>query len=119
MKKMGLLLTVVLILAFTISMTTKAASFKEDRKEFIDKQYRVMEEEFLSVARRILLEKGCKNVGLTLTYITDVQGNRTYTMTMHHARLDNMETREMTLLEGRLQERAEEILFTEIILKRI
>ena len=119
MKKMGLLLTVVLVLAFTISMTAKAASFKEDRREVSDKQYRVMEEEFLSAARMILLEKGCKNAGITLTYIMDVQGNRTYTMTMHHVRLDNMETKEMALLESRLQERAEEILFTEIILKRI
>ena len=39
MKKMGLLLTVVLLLAFTISMTAKAASFKEDREEYRQQIY--------------------------------------------------------------------------------
>ena len=119
MKKMGLLLTVVLVLAFTISMTAKAASFKENRREVSDKQYRVMEEEFLSAARMILLEKGCKNAGVTLTYVTDMDGNREYTVCVHHEKLSIMEADEYGILQARIMQSVKDILFAESILKKI
>ena len=54
-----------------------------------------------------------------MTYITDANGNREYTITLHHARLEKMETQEKVLLESRLQESAEKILFTEVALKQL
>lgn len=119
MKKMGVLLAVVIILVCGIGMSAKAAVLKEDSRGFSAGQYAVMEEEYLSEARMILLEKGCKNAGITLTYIADAEGNRDYTITVHHAKLGKMEAEEFVLLANRLQESAEEILCTEVSLKQL
>lgn len=118
MKKMGLLVIAVLTLVWGISMTAKAASFKEDIG-FSSEEYGMMEEEYVNEIRLILLEKGCKNAGITLTYVTDAEGNRNYTVALHHNRLDKMKVQEKVLLESRLQECAEKILFAEVSLKQL
>ena len=118
MKKMVLLLTAVVVLVLGIGMTVKAASSKEIIK--ISKgQYRKMEEEYVEEVRDILLEKGCKNAGVTLTYVTDAEENRSYKVTVHHPRLEQMGTQELGLLEARLQECAEIMLFAEVELKQL
>ena len=119
MKKMGVLLVVVLVLVYSIGINVKAAVLKEDGRGFSEKQYAAMEEDYVNEIRMILLEKGCKNAGITLTYITDGEGNRNYTLTLHHARLDKMRDGEMALLISRLQETAEKILLTEVSLKQL
>lgn len=119
MKKMGLLMIAILVLVLGIGMTVKAASFKEKEKIFNDEQYRMMEKEYVNEIRLILLEKGCKNAGIALTYVTGAEGNRDYTLTLHHARLEKMEVQELALLESRLQESAEKILFAGVSLKQL
>ncbi len=119
MKKMGLLVIAVLTLVWGISMTAKAASFKGDAIRISNEEYRMMEEEYVNEIRLILLEKGCRNAGITLTYVTDAEGNRNYTVALHHSRLDKMEVQEKVLLESRLQECAEKILFAEVSLKQL
>lgn len=120
MKKMVIFLTavVVLVLVLGIGMTVKAASFKETI-EISKEKYRMMEEDYLEEVRDILLEKGCKNSGITLTYVTDAEGNRSYTVTVHHARLADMETQELKLLEARMQELAKVTLLTDVELKQL
>ena len=119
MKKMGVLLTVVFVLVLGIGMSAKAAVLREDNNGISAKQYAAMEEAYVKEAGMILLEKGCKNAGITLTYITDAEGNREYTITMHHARLEKMEVRELALLTSRLQESAEKILLAEVSVKQL
>ena len=119
MKKMGLLIAVVLIFVLGIGMTVKAASFKEDSKKISKEQYEVLGEEYVKEVRLLLLEKGCKNAGVTLTYITDAEGNRTYTVTVYHSKLEKMNSQELSLLEARIQEKAEEILLTKIFFKQL
>ena len=118
MKKMALLLTTIVALVLGIGMTVKAASLNENVK-ISKEQYHMMEEEYLEEVREILLEKGCKNAGITLTYITDAEENRSYKVTVHHARLEQMGTQELGLLEARLQECAEIMLFAEVELKQL
>lgn len=119
MKKVTLLLATVLVLVFGIGMTAKAASCKEVKSKFSREQYRVMEEEYVNEVRLLLLEKGCKNAGITLTYITDSEGNRDYIVTVHHAKLEKMEAQELLLLEARMQESAESILVADVTLKQL
>lgn len=116
MRKLAFLLTI--ILSLVLGMTVKAASSKEE-VEISKEQYRLMEEEYLEEVQAILLEKGCKNAGITLTYITDAEENRNYTVAVHHSRLKNMEVQELVLLEARIQECAEVILFAEVELKQL
>lgn len=119
MKKIVLLVVIVLVLAFGIGMTAKAAFIKEEGKSIRKEQYHIMEEEYKKEAKMILLEKGCKNAGITLTYVTDAEGNREYVITVHHSRLDKMDAQELTLLEARLRESGSKMLMTDISLKKI
>ena len=118
MKKIVVLLTMVTVLVLGIGMTVKAAPSKDDYK-ISKEQYHVMEEEYLETVRDILLEKGCKNAGITLTYITDAEENRSYTVKIHHAKLERMEEQELTLLEARIQESGEKVLFAAVELKQL
>lgn len=119
MKKAVLLVVTVLVLVFGIGITARAASVKEEEVRISKEQYYVMEEEFQKEARMILLEKGCKDAGIMLTYVTDAEGRRAYTVTVHHSRLDKMEEQELKLLEARLQESGQKVLMTEVSLKKL
>lgn len=118
MKKIVVLLTMVTCLVLGIGMTVKAASSKDDYK-ISNEQYSIMEEEYLETVRDILLEKGCKNAGITLTYIKDAEENRTYTVKIHHTKLEKMEIQELALLEARIQESGEKVLLTTVELKQL
>lgn len=118
MKKMVLFLTAVVVLVFGIGMTVKAASSKEII-EISKEQYRMMEEDYLEKVRDILLEKGCRNAGIALTYVTDAENNRSYTVTVHHNRLEDLEAQELKLLEARMQELAEVTLFADVELEQL
>lgn len=119
MKKMGLFLAVILVLVFTIGISAKAASFREDDIELDEKQYAEMEECYVNEVKMILLEKGCKNAGIMLTYIADIEGKRDYVVTVCHSKLDKMKEQEILLLKARLQESGKEILMANVDLKRI
>ena len=118
MKKIIFVLTMVTVLVLGIGMTVRAASFKESYK-ISKEQYRVMEEEYLDEVRDILLEKGCKNAGITLTYITDAEENRSYTVTVHHTKLEKMEEQELALLEARIHESGEKVMLAEVEFKQL
>ena len=118
MRKIVVLLTTAVVLVLGIGMTVKAASSKEII-EISKEQYRVMEEDYLEEVRDILLEKGCKNAGVTLTYVTDAEENRSYIVTVHHARLEDLQSQELLLLEARMQELAEVTLFADVELEQL
>lgn len=118
MKKIVFLLTMVTVLVLGIGVTVKAASSKGNYK-ISKEQYRVMEEEYLETVRDILLEKGCKNAGITLTYITNAEENRSYTVKVHHTKLEKMEMQELALLEARIQESGEKVLLAAVELERL
>ena len=91
-------------------MSAKAAVLKGDGSAFSTKQYVDMEEEYVKEARMILLEKGCKNAGITLTYITDREGQREYSVTVHHRKLTRMNVTEWNLLQARVREAGQSFL---------
>ena len=119
MKRAGFLVAAVLILALGIGMTAMAASQRAEDIIYSKEQYCMMEEEYLEEVRDILLEKKCKNAGVTLTYITDTAGSRRYIVTVHHTKLKKMDSKQWTLLQERIQESAERILFAEVELKQL
>ena len=118
MRRLVVLLMAAVVFVLGIGMTVKAASSKE-MIEISKEQYRLMEEDYLEEVRDILLEKGCRNAGITLTYVTDAENNRSYTVTVHHNRLEDLEAQELKLLEARLQELAEVTLLAEVELAQL
>ena len=104
MKRVVIFLGIILGLAFGFGISAKAVS----EKEFMSKEeYCRLEEAYVEEVRLILLEKGCKNAGVTLTYITDAEGTREYALTIHHRKLEEMKEQEWKLLQARMQETGE------------
>ena len=118
MKKMVIIITAVVFFVLGIGMTVKAASATEEMK-ISKEQYHIMEADYLEEVRELLLEKGCKNAGITLTYVTDAEEHRSYVVTIHHARLEDMESQEMALLKARMQESGRDMLLAEVEVKQL
>lgn len=117
MRKSGFLLTMVLVLILGVTMTVKVSAAEHEAKNRKDRS--LLEGEYLEEVQQILLEKGCKNAGVTLTYVTDTEGDLEYTLTIHHVKLEKMENCEYTLLKARIEEKARKMLASDICLKQI
>lgn len=105
MRKMVLLLGTIMMLALGFGMSVMA--FSTGEKDFSKEEYREMEAEYLEEARQILLEKGCKNAGITLTYIVDQEDNRKYTVSVHHRKFEEFNQEARVLLQARMKEAGE------------
>ena len=119
MRRMIMLVAVVMVLAMGIGMSVMAATDKEASYVISNEQYKEMEQECLQEVKLILLEKGCKDAGVTLTYVTMEDGSREYTVCVHHAKLDVMESEEYGLLQARIKELVRDNLMAEASIKII
>lgn len=64
--------------------------------------YAALEKEYLQKARQLLDEEGLKNCGINLRWVDDGNGNREYTMLLHHRGLNHMSEEEIENLTDRL-----------------
>ena len=119
MRRMIMLVAVVMVLAMGIGMSVMASSEKGMTYVISNEEYKEMEQECLQDVKAILLEKGCKDAGVTLTYVTMEDGSREYTVCVHHAKLDVMESEEYGLLQARIKEVVRDNLMAEASIKRI
>jgi len=108
MRKMLLFVGMILVLVLGFGMSALAVS--TEGKLPGREEYQQMEAQYTESIRGILLEKGCKNAGITLTYIVDSEGKREYTVTIHHRKLEKMTREEWILLQARIQEAGMDIL---------
>ena len=84
--------TVLLILTivFCIGSTVKSESSNETQR--IENQ--VKEQQLLTKVKQYLNENGCRNSGVTLTYVMDESGACDYTFTIHHKKINAMSEEE-------------------------
>ena len=106
-----------MVLVLGIGITARA-SF-EKGEQLNEKQIRMLENEYLEEVRQLLLEKGCKNAGVMLTYKIDAEGNKLYIVNVHHAKIRSMNEQEFVLLQARIQEKALAMLRGRVVLKLI
>ena len=78
----------ILIIAFCISGTVLSQSSHESKIE--EKYYREMENLYVQEIRDLLTDRGYENSGITMTHVIDENGMRTYTVTIHHGRIDRL-----------------------------
>lgn len=90
----------VFISAFCIKGTVMSQS-KSGGKE-LESYYRAQEKELVQDTREYLNAAGFQNSGVTLTSVTDADGSREYTITVHHDRIDRMEESDRKLLKEEL-----------------
>lgn len=82
----------VAISAFCITGTVISQSnIGEQEKE---NYYREQEKELLCRTKQQLKDLGYTNSGVTLTRVVDAEGNREYTFTIHHGKIDKMSMEE-------------------------
>ena len=119
MRRVVMFVVVVMVLAMGIGMSVMASSEKEMSYVISNEEYKAMEQECLQEVKMILLEKGCKDAGVTLTYVTMEGGSREYTVCVHHAKLDVMESEEYGLLQARIKDAVRDNLMAKASIKRI
>ncbi len=81
-------IVLILVIAFCITGTVNSQSSHISRIE--EKYYREMEASYVKEIRALLEAEGYENCGITMTYITDESGTRTYTVTIHHGLIDKL-----------------------------
>ena len=105
MKKTALFITVtiafVLIATFCISATVVSQSHISEQVQ--DEYRKAREKEYVTALRSYLAQQGYHNSGVTLTSVTDTDGARTYTATIHHAEIDRLTEKERQDLRIRLE----------------
>ena len=78
----------VLVAAFCICGTVLSQS---DSRYLIDeKYYRAMEQTYLQEVKTLLAEEGYRNSGVMMTKVIEADGSRSYTVTIHHGRIDRL-----------------------------
>lgn len=117
MKRAMLFGVIVIIMVLGMGISVRA-NFEKGFK-MNSKERQLLENEYLGEVRQILLEKGCKNAGVTLTYVTDAEGNRSYVVSVHHIKIKRMNAQEVTLLQARIREAADKMMLGEVVLKQI
>lgn len=81
-------IALILVIAFCITGTVNSQSSHTSRIE--EKYYREMEASYVKEIRALLEDEGYENCGITMTYIIDESGTRTYTVTIHHGLIDKL-----------------------------
>ena len=104
-KKFLLGITTLLLILVILFCTTETGMSHYRSDTGRDKQYyALMEKEYLSGMERLLEEKGYSNSGITIRWISDEDGMRTYTVMIHHRKIDRLDVKEKEALIRELSE---------------
>lgn len=82
-------LVLVLVTALCVVMTVKSQSSVETAA--VENYYREKEQKVLADTREYLNREGFANSGVTMTRVVDEEGNREYTITVHHRKISNLQ----------------------------
>ena len=94
--------TVVLILIIVLCVGGTARSESRDEAQRVEN--RVQEQQLLMDVRQYLKDNGYTNSGVTLTYVTDADGDPEYTFTIHHKRINDMSEEEREAFSAQLMQ---------------
>lgn len=97
---MAVTICLIFVTAFCVVQTVRSQCAM-DTKE-LESYYRAKEREMVQKTSAFLQEAGFKNSGITLTRVVDNEGNRQYTMTIHHGKIDKMDEKERESLKCEL-----------------
>ena len=79
----------VMVIVFCTKQTVMSKENNERAKQ--NQYYAVLEDEFLKATKEKLNEQGLRNSGVTMTRVTQADGEREYTVAIHHQKLEKME----------------------------
>ncbi|MBE5883674.1 MAG: hypothetical protein E7291_04575 [Lachnospiraceae bacterium] len=82
--------TGILVVMIAFCVTGTVISQSDMGMQEVENYYREQERVLLQNTREQLREMGYTNCGVTLTRVVDAEGNREYTFTIHHGKIDKM-----------------------------
>lgn len=80
----------VFISAFCVTGTVMSQSNLSERE--LENYYRAQEKELVQETREYLNQAGFIDSGVMLTKVLEANGSREYTITIHHSKIDKMDT---------------------------
>lgn len=97
-----ILTTIVLILVTAFSIAGTVISKNDFKAGELEQYYLQKEKQLTEDVRDFLNQKGYRNSGVTVTRVLEANGNREYTVTVHHGDIDRMTEGERTVLAGEM-----------------
>lgn len=97
-----MILAVICIVLFGAAGSAKAQ--RQTAQEGRERRCREREEELLEQVRTYLADRGFSDSGVTLSRTVEEGRGRSYTVTVHHRRIDRMGGEERARLGGQLEE---------------
>ena len=91
------------ILAFTM-MTLSVNATERRRLQYKDAYYEEMEDCYVEELREALAKEGYRNAGITMTKVFFEDGQREYTVKLHHKRMEKLDGQERQELLAELSE---------------
>ena len=92
MKKYGYILMTGLLVMVMVSFSTLTVMGKQKKDAQINDAYHAgLKKEYVGMLREKMDELGYKNAGITMCETVDENGERTYTVSIHHKRIDKMD----------------------------
>lgn len=88
-------LTMVLIMGLILGFSGKVSSQSQENVSVSEEAYIQLESEYVQQLRAILKEEGYENCGINLTRVVDVEGERAYSIVLHHKYLDKLSTEQL------------------------
>lgn len=80
----------VLVLVIGFCVTETVISQSNEARCVEEKYYDEMEGAYLAEMKQLLTDKGYGNSGITMTRITDEEGMRSYTVSIHHKLINKL-----------------------------
>lgn len=101
MRRYGFYIMVGALILFIFSMMTMTVNATEDKKlQHQNAYYEEMEDAYVDSLKVELTARGYRNAGITMTKIFYENGEREYTVKIHHKRMENLSVEEQNgLLE--------------------
>ncbi len=109
MKQVIFWVVAAVLVVVTFLMVRSTRQHMEQRKGTVTQRdetvenYREMEEQYLSQVQAVMAQAGYPNSGVTMTYVTVENGDRHYTVQIHHRRLEKMKTEEQEQLKQQVE----------------
>lgn len=105
MKEYRFYIIAAILIVFIFSMMTMTVNATEDKRLQHDNEfYEEMEDDYVTILRRTLTDKGYRNAGITMTKVFYEDGAREYTVKIHHKRMESLSTEEQECLLEELTE---------------
>ena len=97
-----MVVTMLLVMGLMLEVTGTVSGQSKESVSVSEEAFVVLEGEYVQLLRGILGEQGYENCGINLTRVVDGEGQRSYSIVLHHKYLDKLNEEERQTLFAQL-----------------